>query len=46
MTADPPVCQWCHHTTPNPGWWDGQPQCRDPHACARRIPKTRRQEQQ
>lgn len=45
MTAAP-ACQWCRQPTPNPTWWDGRPQCRDPHACARRIPTTDSQEQQ
>lgn len=42
-----PVCQWCGHPTPDPGWWDGKPQCRNPHACNRRIAaRTDNQEQQ
>jgi hypothetical protein len=46
-TADEqPVCQWCHHPTTNPTWWNGRPQCRNPHACTRRIPRTDKQEQQ
>ncbi|GAA1065261.1 hypothetical protein GCM10009574_028740 [Streptomyces asiaticus] len=40
-TGPPPTvtCQWCGTPIPRhtATWWDDQPQCRDPFACARRV---------
>lgn len=36
--AEPPTCQWCRQTIHGtPAWWDGQPQCGNPHACDKRT---------
>jgi hypothetical protein len=29
------VCQWCGRPVTKPVWWDGRPQCPDPHQCER-----------
>jgi hypothetical protein len=33
--AADPVCQWCRRPVAKPTWWDGLPQCPDPHRCER-----------
>ncbi|MEU6925506.1 hypothetical protein [Streptomyces sp. NPDC046631] len=33
-----PICMWCHKPIKGePTWWDGRPQCRNPHTCTKRI---------
>lgn len=47
MSGALPVCQWWGlPVSGTPPWWDGQPQCPDPHACTRRIACTRKKEPQ
>ncbi|MFI1525460.1 hypothetical protein [Streptomyces griseus] len=45
MTTKPaPVCQWRQQPAQPPiTWWDGRPQCGDPHACDKRIHAKERQ---
>ncbi|SCF88727.1 hypothetical protein GA0115259_1042211 [Streptomyces sp. MnatMP-M17] len=39
---EPLLCQWCRQPpTGGTTWWDQQPQCADPHACAERIEPAR-----
>lgn len=36
----PLLCQWCQlPPLPPIRWWDGKPQCADPHRCERRRRK-------